>query len=310
MIAPVLTMREGEWIYSPGGLLLETGELLDQPGLVRALELVAEEGAGTFYRGTIAEALLELMDERGGVVTGEDLAAYRPRWLDPAEGPYAGARILTRGGLAGLGEALLRLPRLRDAAEGERALVLVLVLAVPHDSWGTTNLTVVDREGNACVLTTSLGLGSGDYLPGLDVHLNSMLGETDLLRGPLVPGERMESMMAPTIALDGDGLVLAAGAAGGTRLRSALVQVLAGILDEGLAPREAVERPRLHPVGDVVHMEPGFEPETIALLESRGKAVRLWPDRHHYFGGVSVVGRDGAAADPRRSGLALGLAKP
>ena len=47
----------------------------------------------------------------------------------------------------------------------------------------TTNLTVVDADGNACVLTTSLGLGSGDWLPGLDLHLNSMLGEADLVRG-------------------------------------------------------------------------------------------------------------------------------
>ena len=48
---------------------------------------------------------------------------------------------------------------------------------------------VVDPAGNACVLTTSLGLGSGDYLPGYDMHLNSMLGESDLLVGPLEPGD-------------------------------------------------------------------------------------------------------------------------
>ena len=48
-----------------------------------------------------------------------------------------------------------------------------------------------------------------------------MLGEADLLSGPLEPGERMASMMVPSIALDGNGVALAAGAAGGTRLRSA-----------------------------------------------------------------------------------------
>jgi gamma-glutamyltranspeptidase/glutathione hydrolase len=37
-------------------------------------------------------------------------------------------------------------------------------------------------------------------------------------------------------------------------------------------------------------------------LETAGRTVRRWPDRHHYFGGVSAVGRSGAAADPRRSG--------
>ena len=47
---------------------------------------------------------------------------------------------------------------------------------------------MVDTDGNACVLTSSLGLGSGDFLPGLDLHLNSMLGETDLVSEPLEPG--------------------------------------------------------------------------------------------------------------------------
>ena len=93
------------------------------------------------------------------------------------------------------------------------------------------------------MLTTSLGLGSGDFLPGFDLHLNSMLGETDLLRGELEPGTRMASMMAPSIALADSGtVVVAAGAAGGTRLRSALVQVLVGVLDEGLGVADAVAR--------------------------------------------------------------------
>ena len=112
-------------------------------------------------------------------------------------------------------------------------------------------------------------------------------------------------MMSPTLALDGDGPALAAGAAGGTRLRSALVQVLAGTLDEGLFGREAVERPRLHPAAGVVHLEPGFgRTRSPSALEAAGYVVRVWPDRHHYFGGVSVVTRTGAAGDPRRSGAA------
>ncbi len=163
---------------------------------------------------------------------------------------------------------------------------------------------MLDDDGNACVLTTSLGLGSGDFLPGLDLHLNSMLGEADLLTEPLEPGERMASMMAPSLALDEHGVALAAGAAGGTRLRSALLQVVAGILDEGLDPQAAVERPRLHPAGALVHLEPGFDTETTGALESAGFDVREWPGRHHYFGGVSAVTRNGAAGDPRRSGAA------
>jgi gamma-glutamyltranspeptidase/glutathione hydrolase len=110
--------------------------------------------------------------------------------------------------------------------------------------------------------------------------------------------------MAPSLALDEHGVALAAGAAGGTRLRSALLQVVAGTLDEGLDPQAAVDRPRLHPAGSLVHLEPGFGTETIGALESAGFEVRRWPDRHHYFGGVSVVTSNGAAGDPRRGGAA------
>jgi gamma-glutamyltranspeptidase / glutathione hydrolase len=163
---------------------------------------------------------------------------------------------------------------------------------------------VVDRDGNACVLTSSLGLGSGDFIPSLDLHLNSMLGEADLLRGPLEPGSRMQSMMAPLLAFDGDGLSLAAGAAGGTRLRTALLGVVAGILDEGLTANAAVERARFHPAPEAVNAEPGVDEAALDELETRGLTVRRWPARHHYFGGVSVVSRAGAAGDPRRSGAA------
>src|SRR5436305_1024321 len=112
----------------------------------------------------------------------------------------------------------------------------------------------------------------GDWLPGLDLHLNSMLGEADLIRGELAPGERMGSMMSPALALDADGLAFAGGAAGGTRLRSALAQVLAGTLDEGLGPQEAVDRPRLHPAAGLVHVEPGLGDEVTAALEDDGWA--------------------------------------
>jgi gamma-glutamyltranspeptidase / glutathione hydrolase len=311
MLAAVMTMREGGRIYTPGGRLLEAGDRLDQPGLVAALEVVAEEGAGTFYTGTLAESLLQLMEERGGLLTPEDLAAYRVEWMPPAEAEYAGVAVQTRGGLSQLVDTLVALPPLDGASPVDRALALARILAAPLYSGRTyehtTNLCVVDGAGSACVLTSSLGLGSGDFLPGFDVHLNSMLGEADLLIGPLEPGLRMASMMAPTVALDGDGLVLTAGAAGGTRLRPALAQVLSGILDEKLPPQEAVDRPRLHSTGEIVHLEPGFDESVAAALREGGYEVRLWDELHHYFGGVSVVARSGAAADPRRSGLALSL---
>jgi gamma-glutamyltranspeptidase/glutathione hydrolase len=307
MLEPVMTMREGARIYSPAGRLLEAGERLDQPGLVHALELVAEEGARTAYEGTIAEALLEMMAERDGVVTRADLQAYEAAWRDPVEVPYAGTRFLTRDGLAPVGPALQRLPLLRELGEPERTLALLDAVDGAATAWDThtTNLVAVDLEGSACVLTTSLGLGSGDWLPGLDLHLNSMLGEIDLLIAPLEPGARMESMMAPSLALAADAPVLAIGSAGGTRLRTALVTVAAAILDEELAPQAAVDRPRIHRAAGVVNAEPGVVESVLVELEDRGLRVRRWPARHHYFGGVSLVATAGPAADARRSGAAI-----
>jgi gamma-glutamyltranspeptidase / glutathione hydrolase len=304
MLEPVMTMREGARIYAPEGRLLRPGDELEQPGLVRALELVAAEGAASVYTGSIAESLLELVAERGGVITSDDLAGYEAAWTEPVEVPFAGRRFRTRGGLAGVAPALARLRRLAGLDETGRTLALVDALEGSGPEGHTTNLVTVDRAGSVCVLTTSLGLGSGDWLPGLDLHLNSMLGEVDLLVGALEPGARMQSMMAPSIAFDGDGPTLAIGAAGGTRLRTALVGVGAAILDAGAAPQEAVDRPRVHRAGATVNAEPGADEGALVELERRGLAVRRWPARHHYFGGVSLVARDGAAADPRRSGTA------
>ena len=294
MLAPVMTMREGARIYSAESRLLEAGERLEQPGLVRALALVADEGAAS---PTLQDALLGLMEERGGLVTRDDLSSYRAEWREPVTIDRCGLRLSSRAAL------LSPLPVLAGL-NGTDPVTISRALRGGEGDGDTTNLVVVDRDDNAVVLTTSLGLGSGDWLPGLDMHLNSMLGEADLLVGDLTLGERMASMMSPSIGLDGDGLALAIGAAGGTRLRSALVQVMLGVLDEGLSPGEAVERPRLHPTDSVVQLEPGFSDDVPAALEAAGFTVRVWSARHHYFGGVSLVNRTGAAGDPRRSGAA------
>ncbi|WP_421019184.1 gamma-glutamyltransferase, partial [Klebsiella pneumoniae] len=68
MLEQVMTMNEGAAIYAPGARLLREGDELRQPGLIRALEVLADEGAASVYRGSLARALLDLVDERGGLV--------------------------------------------------------------------------------------------------------------------------------------------------------------------------------------------------------------------------------------------------
>jgi gamma-glutamyltranspeptidase/glutathione hydrolase len=79
---------------------------------------------------------------------------------------------------------------------------------------------------------------------------------------------------------------------------------MAAILDEGLDAESAVALPRVHPTLDVVDAEPDVDETALATLEERGRTVRRWDRIHHYFGGVSCVGRGGAAGDPRRGGAA------
>src|SRR5207302_3759730 len=116
MLAAVMTMNEGARIYAPGGRLLQAGDRLDQPGLTAALEALAANAADV-YRGSIAEALLELCAERGGILTRVDLETYDATWSDPVELPYLDGRLLTRGGLSGMPDAVPRLPGLAELGE-------------------------------------------------------------------------------------------------------------------------------------------------------------------------------------------------
>src|SRR2546423_330428 len=100
--------RGGARLYAPRGVLLAEDEVLRQPGLVAALDVLRDEGAASVYSGTIARVLLELVQERGGAITAADLAAYEARWTAPVEIEFAERRVLTRGGLSGLPETLAR----------------------------------------------------------------------------------------------------------------------------------------------------------------------------------------------------------
>jgi gamma-glutamyltranspeptidase/glutathione hydrolase len=78
-------------VFAAGGEPLEEGVLLRRPRLARALEAIAREGADVFYRGWIAEDIVESVAKAGGILRREDLAAYRPtlrKVLTMHWGPY------------------------------------------------------------------------------------------------------------------------------------------------------------------------------------------------------------------------------
>jgi gamma-glutamyltranspeptidase/glutathione hydrolase len=254
----------------------------------------------------MAEALCRLSRERGGAIGPRDLAAYRVNELEPRHAGFVDRTVHLRGNdLDHTADTLERLDAiLRAEPEIETPVAVVRALGGGGDRDGdTSNCAAVDSFGNACAVTTSLGLGAGEWWPGYGVHLNSMLGEGELLRGDLTPGERMGSMMTPLVVTDALGPVLAGGAAGASRIRSALAQVLTRVLRDGTPPQEAVDAPRLNPVpGPRIHCEPGLPERALDALRETGAEVVVWPERHSYFGGVSLVAEGGPAADPRRGG--------
>jgi gamma-glutamyltranspeptidase/glutathione hydrolase len=266
-------LGRGADLFLRDGGTLRQDELLDQPGLVQTFEALAEEGVASLYRGSLAEALLAV---DGIVLTSDDLAAYRPIWRDPVGVDYCGRRVATRGGLTGVPELLPRMPALADVTATERVLGLVDAFTpVPAAGEHTTNVVAVDGHGRACVLTHSLGVGAGVWLPGFDTQLNNLLGESDIAHGEPRPGERLESRMAPTLVFDAAGLELAIGAAGATRLRTALATVLAAILDEGLDAETAVGLPRVHPTPAFVDAEPGVDESALTQFEESGRAAGI-----------------------------------
>jgi gamma-glutamyltranspeptidase/glutathione hydrolase len=303
LIAGGLAIGDGAPVYAPGGTLATAGATLLHPGLDRMLGMLAADGPAAFYRGTTAEDLVDVVRAAGGVLTADDLAAYAVHEVPAGSAPFAGATVRARTDLNRCRDTFAALPPgLGAMSAPERARAVAGVLGGPDLLGDTTNVSVVDGDGNACVVTTTMGLGSGVWVPGTGVHLNSMLGEGELLIGPQVPGRRMGSMMCPLVVTDAGGLVAAAGAAGASRIRTALVHTLVGTVVEGRPAAEAVARPRTHPVGPVLHAEPGLPEDVADGLRDDGWRLRTWPGRDAYFGGASVVGRTGAGADPRRDG--------
>lgn len=308
-VAAAMVAGAGRGSYLPNGeTLLAAGELLRHDGLADTLEQFRQHGPDMFYTGRWAEDFVAAVQADGGALSEADLAAYRVADLPVATAGFGPAIVHVRDNdLDGFAATLARIDTAAlRAGPVARARALITGLRAPARRSETTSVAAVDAAGNACAATHTLGLGSGVWVGG--VHGNSMLGEGELLRGDLHPGDRMPSMMVPLIVLDGDGrLMLAGGAAGGSRIRPALVQVLGNILVQNMPAVEAVRAPRLNVAGDTVHLEPGFPADMVTALSAGGIPLVHWDRQRPYFGGVSVVAPDGPAADPRRGGSALSL---
>ena len=305
-----------------------TGRFVN-PDYAALLDALADGRIADLADASFAGPLLAAARTGGGLLTADDLAAYRSQLREPLCVGHRGARVWTNpppsvGGSI-VADALSRLPDDLGGRDG-RWSVVAEVLAdatarrrgpgqVPT---GTTHVSVVDADGGLAAITTSNGSGSGTVVPGWGVTLNNMLGEEDLHHDhsePLPAGVRMGSMMAPTLVRLADGSMVVLGTGGSERIRSALLGVLVRLIDDGDELGRAVAASRMHVGGTgPIHVEPGFAADDRAALErlaaSRGwPAVEAWPSANVFFGGVHAVRRapDGsveAVGDSRRGGAA------
>jgi gamma-glutamyltranspeptidase / glutathione hydrolase len=160
----------------------------------------------------------------------------------------------------------------------------------PREGPNTTHYSIVDSHGNAVSNTYTLNFpyGVGLVADGTGVLLNNELDDFTAAPGAsnafgLVgfeanlpgPGKRPLSSMSPTIVLKDGKPVLLTGSPGGSRIISAVLQVIVNVLDYRMDVAEAVAAPRLHHqwMPDVVRVERGFPDETLAALKAKGHQI-------------------------------------
>ncbi len=350
-----------------------TGDLWLQPDLAWTLGEIKRDGAAAFYTGAVADRIAGSMALQGGLITREDLAAYRVIEREPLQTDYRGHRVVTMppssaGGimllemlnilesfdlktagpntaanlhlmaeamkLAQLDRTLYigdpdfsRLPTAQLAsqayADARAALIradglLPAAALVPGDPWevegiDTTHFSVVDREGNVVSNTYTLGssFGSGAVIDGAGFLMNDQMKNFSrrmdadgrpLTANGMEPGKRMISTMAPTLVFK-DGMPwLITGTPGGSTIPNTLLQLIINVIDHGMNVAEATQLPRIHQDGatGALMVEPGFNRDTIRLLEAMGHRVRVDQTIGSSQSIIMVGERREGAADTRR----------
>jgi gamma-glutamyltranspeptidase / glutathione hydrolase len=368
-------------IYFSNGAPLEKGALLKNSDLAATLERIAKQGPRGFYEGSTADLVAAEMKRGEGLITREDLKAYKAKWRTPLEVDYRGHHLISMpppssGGVTlgmichilsayDLGkekwhspralhltfEAMRRAFLARNAKLGDPDFVANPTEELLSDAWATTqratiredratptkeiapglaaqeegphttHFSVVDAQGNAVGVTTTLNwwFGSGVTVTGAGFVLNNEMDDFATVPGTangfglvqgepnaIAPGKRMLSSMSPTVVIGKDGaLELVLGAAGGPTIITSVFEILSNVVDFGLDVTTAVNAPRFHQqdLPDVVMFEKdGLED---ALREPLAAMGYTFKERSH-IADAPAIGREGnklvGAAEPRRSG--------
>jgi gamma-glutamyltranspeptidase / glutathione hydrolase len=192
-----------------------------------------------------------------------------------------------------------------------------------HESFETTHYTIADADGNIAAVTYTLngGYGSKVTAAGLGFLLNNEMDDFaakpgvpnmyGLIQGEanaIAPRKTPLSAMTPTIVLKDGKPFLALGSPGGPTIINTVLEVIVNVLDFHMNVQDAVNWPRFHHqwMPDTLSIEPGYSPDTVALLEKRGYTIR----HVNAQGEVAAIQFENGwlegAPDPRTEGTAEG----
>ncbi|MEE2759928.1 MAG: gamma-glutamyltransferase [Pseudomonadota bacterium] len=275
-------------------------------GLLQGIDLAGLEPNGAEAVHLIAEASRLAFADRNRYIADPGFVQVPVnRLIDPG---YLGARAKLIQAGKSMGKAEPGQVRSGAARFGTQAEV--------EKGYSTTHLSVVDGDGNAVALTSSIENAFGSRLMVRGFLLNNQL--TDFAFQPLAgdravanrvaPGKRPRSSMAPTLVVDGAGkLVLSVGSPGGSRIIGYVAKTVIAALDWGMDIQAALDLPHFVNRNGTTDLEKGTAVTTLKpALEAAGHRVR----ERRMTSGLHAVGVRGdkliGAADPRREGVAVG----
>jgi gamma-glutamyltranspeptidase/glutathione hydrolase len=335
LLEPIVThSTAGRKLYTIDGTCARQGDHITNPAIADFLAQLPEDHGESFYNGDLAKIIAKDMQDGQGLLTAADLAAYKVIERTPLAIGYRDYTLLTNphpsmgGALIALALSLLEtqdMSSLRHHSPEHVLQTAKLMTEVEQlrekginaqameksgerlrqFSRGTTHISIADAEGNVASMTCSNGEGSGYFVPGTGIMLNNMMGEDDLHPEGFhssPPGQRVSSMMSPSLLLKNDAVAMVIGSGGSKRIRTAITQVISSIVDFGIPVQQAVEAPRIHWDGEMMQVEPGLPLESLVALEQHWP-VNIWSELDVYFGGAhTVIPNIAGGGDPRRGG--------